>query len=53
VSLENRANNNWLEKLESDDKEIERLFQMAGPFAQSIKTATRKAGLPSWRNIPF
>jgi hypothetical protein len=29
VSSENRANNSWLEKLESDDKEIERLFQIA------------------------
>jgi hypothetical protein len=29
VSLENWANNRWLEKLESDDKEIERLFQIA------------------------
>jgi hypothetical protein len=39
VSLENWANNRWLEKLESDDKEIERLFQVADGHLSDYRKA--------------
>jgi hypothetical protein len=39
VSLENWANNRWLEKLESDNKEIERLFVIADGHLSDYRKA--------------
>ena len=39
MSLENWANNRWLEKLESDNKEIERLFVIADGHLSDYRKA--------------